>query len=154
MGDDISARVRAKFPLDEAMLEVWAGQIDCHQCGRECPIIAGFRVFVGGHVSSFNLAELGEFELDNATWLILGPIAKAHRIDWRESKARNGQVLCCSCPACDAILGEQLDIGDWAYRVNLGSVAQPLAMWRRAIFEPGDERERAKAAPARGAPSH
>ena len=137
MTSNVSARVRAKFPLDEAMLEVWAGRLPCPRCRHDCSIIAGFRLRIGELVSDFNLAELGALDLHRAAWFILGPLARAHGIDWQESRSR-GQVLANACPKCRAAVGAELDLGAGAYRVRLGSAMQPLDSWRQALFEMQD----------------
>ena len=146
MSTDIAARIRAKFPLDEAVADVWAGKLNCTWCGRECPIIVGVRVTVGGYSTFFNLVELGVFEQEKWLCGILGrEITGRHRIWWRWSEARKRDLLSNGCPWCDDILGEHLDIGEWACREKLGSTTVELdMMWRKALFEPGDKRERAK----------
>ena len=146
MKSDIAARVRAKFPLDEAVAEVWMGKLDCERCNRQCSIVVGVRVSIGRYETFFNLAELGEFQVERELCAALGPIAKAHFIDWRDGPSRGGQVLSNGCPRCRSMLGETQDLGPWACREKIGSFEFELsAMWRRAIFAPGDERERVRA---------
>jgi hypothetical protein len=145
MPTDIGARVRAKFPIDEALVEAWKGELPCPQCKRMCSIIAGFRVRIGALAACFNLAELGALDLHRTAWHMLGPVAKAHGIGWQQSEARRGEVLCNACPHCRAAIGAELHIGEGAYRVMLGARMQPLGLWRWALFEPGNERKRAAA---------
>jgi hypothetical protein len=146
MPTDIATLIRTKFPLDEAVAEVWTGTLECARCKRDCSIVAGIRVSIGGYRSFFNLAELGEFQLERDVCAVLGPIAEAHRLGWQPSEARGRALFCNGCPDCGAILGEHVDLGAWACREKLGAFPIPLhMMWRRAVFEQGDQREAAKA---------
>jgi hypothetical protein len=146
MTTDIGARVRAKFPLDTAVAELWAGKLPCDWCKRECPIVVGVRLPVGRCETFLNLAEIGAFELEREVCAVLGPIARAHSIGWRESRSRGCQVLANGCPHCGEMLGERHDPGPWACREKIGDFGVELGlMWRRAMFAPGDRRERVKA---------
>ena len=146
MATDVGARIRAKFPLDEAVVEVWAGKLNCWSCEREPRIISGIYVFVGRHLSRFNLAEIGELDLFEPIRAGLGALAEDHRLGWRFSKARDRQWLCNGCVHCGAELGEYLDFDDWAFKEKVCSFAVVLdAKWRQAILDPEEARERAKA---------
>jgi hypothetical protein len=145
MTSDVSARVRALFPLDEATAEVWTGKLGCDWCRLECSVVVGVRVSVGRYETFFSLAELGQFQLEREVCAALGPIARAHVIDWRDSPSRGNQVLSNGCPQCRSMLGETVDLGPWACREKIGAFTLELcAMWRRAMFAPGDERERVR----------
>jgi hypothetical protein len=93
-----------------------------------------------------SLAELGELQLFRELCAFLGRLAKTYRIDWLHSRSRGFQIFCSGCPRCGDIPGDELDLGPWACDVRIGSFPLQLdAMWRGAMLEPGDERERAKA---------
>lgn len=146
MATDIGARVRAKFSLDTGAAELWAGKLPCDRCKRECSIVVGVRLWVGLCETFLNLAEIGAFELANEICAVLGPIARAHKIAWRESRSRGRQVLANCCPHCGEMLGDRLDAGPWACAKKIGDFEVELhVMWRRAMFAPGDRRERVKA---------
>jgi hypothetical protein len=49
------------------------------------------------------------------------------------------------CPRCRSMLGETLYLGPWACREKIGAFTLKLSvLWRRAMFAPGDERERVR----------
>ena len=119
MPSDTGARIRAKFPLDEALVEVFAGRLNCWKCERETPILSGVRVRIGEEWSRFNLAELGEFDQFESLREGLGPIAAHHRIERRFSATRGRDFLCNGCLFCGALLGEYLDFEGWAFAHRL-----------------------------------
>ena len=101
---------------------------------------------VGPCETFLNLAEIGAFELAKEICAVLGPIARAHKIAWRERRSRGRQVLANGCPHCGEMLGDRIDAGPWACAKKIGDFEVELhMMWRRAMFAPGDRRERVRA---------
>ena len=160
MQTDISARVRAKFPLDTAEGELWAWRVLCPGCGSVALVVTGIWVMVGpptpsGMVlrSRFSLAELGEFGgLFESIMERIAPAVEKCRIARRFSPARGRYLLSNGCRRCGFLLGQYFDMDEVWDKRRIGAFAVPLdEHWRRAVVERGDlERARARAVPEPG----
>jgi len=141
MDADLSARVRAKFPIDDAWGEAWEGCIACWSCGRETRFLSSVRIVVGVHEVRFSLAELGAYEgLFDSICDPLLPFVVDYRIARRPSLSRQRWCLSNGCMHCGAFIGEYENFDDWADRRRVETF--PVNMderWRRTMLEPGDE---------------
>lgn len=147
MTSDIKARIRARFPLDEAWAEVWTGRIHCPSCGRETRFVSSIQIEHGRWSNRFSLAELGMFgDLFDSLCEPLLPLIFEFRIARRPSVARGRWCLSNGCTHCGAFIGEYENFDDWADKEMVETVPVRLdAAWRRAMLEEGDERKWARA---------
>ena len=128
--------LRAKFPIDEAWIEVWEGVTRCEACGRETRFLSSVQVD-GPLRDRFSLAELGAIEgLFDTICEPLLPYIVAYRIAKRPSLARGRWCLSNGCMHCGAFIGEYDDFDAWADKARVETFPLRLdAEWRRAMLE-------------------